>query len=421
MNDLFIPPSDTAATAEKTTLPLSRIRIDGGTQSRSSVYQNVVDDYASAIEDGSKFPPVVVFFDGENYWLADGFHRHSAYSNLGIDYVDAEIRQGTRRDAILHSVGANAVHGLRRTNEDKRRAVMTLLGDEEWARWSDNQIAKQCGVSQPFVGALRASSYNRYKMPAERLVERNGVTYTQDTSNIGKSAESSPGLLVIPASAQPAITRYDETQATEILKAAREIADSSPEIAKEYFPAPTAIEEQKRDTIATKFTGDQESYTPAKYTDAARRVMGSINVDPASNPIAQETVKADHWYDLETNGLEQQWLGTVFLNPPYSYPEIAHFIDKLCQHVNLGDVTAAVLLTNNSADTKWFRQAALMSSAICLTTGRINFYKADGSITQPTNGQSFFYFGGDPEGFAKEFSEFGLIVTVMKGVNDGNL
>jgi hypothetical protein len=65
------------------------------------------------------------------------------------------VRTGSRRAAMLFSVGANAAHGMRRTNADKRRAVETLLADAEWAAWSDNQIAKACGVSDHFVGALQ--------------------------------------------------------------------------------------------------------------------------------------------------------------------------------------------------------------------------------------------------------------------------
>jgi ParB family chromosome partitioning protein len=163
--------------------------------------------------------------------------------------------------------------------------------------------------------------------------------------------------------------------------------------------------------IATKHTGDPESYTPAKYIEAARAVMGSIDVDPASNPLAQETVQAGEWFDEGTNGLAQRWRGTVFLNPPYTYPLVADFIDKLCGAYKSGDVQAAVLLTNNNTDTRWWHMAATVASSICLTAGRINFYKADGSETQPTNGQSFFYFGPDASAFAREFAAFGLIVS----------
>ncbi len=134
---------------------LSALNIDGGTQPREVIDTRLAEEYALAMGTGAAFPPVVVFFDGSTYWLADGFHRHYAHKVLGRETIECDVRQGTQRDAILFSVGANATHGLRRTNEDKRRAVMTPLKDPEWSGWSDREIARQCAVSQPFVGKLR--------------------------------------------------------------------------------------------------------------------------------------------------------------------------------------------------------------------------------------------------------------------------
>ncbi|NTB01093.1 ParB/RepB/Spo0J family partition protein [Agrobacterium tumefaciens] len=166
-------------------LKLSQIRTDGGTQSRASLNENVASEYADLMRSGTVFPPLVVFHDGADYWLADGFHRHEALGLAGLEEVDADLRQGTRRDAILYSVGANASHGLRRTNEDKRRAVSTLLQDAEWSTWSDREIARRTGVSNQFVGTVR-SSVNAGQIPTVRTVERNGTTYQQNTAAIGK-------------------------------------------------------------------------------------------------------------------------------------------------------------------------------------------------------------------------------------------
>lgn len=138
------------------TIPLDAVRINGGTQSRAELNQAAIADYTDTIRAGTDLPPVVVFFDGATFWLADGFHRFHAHKAAGAMEISAEIRTGTQRDAILFSVGANASHGLRRTNEDKRRAVTTLLNDPEWAAWSDREIANQCGVSHSFVAAVRS-------------------------------------------------------------------------------------------------------------------------------------------------------------------------------------------------------------------------------------------------------------------------
>lgn len=131
------------------------IRLDGGTQSRAQIDQTTVDAYAESIRNDAVFPPVVVFYDGKEYWLADGFHRVQAYKQEGCVTIGADIRSGTRREAILYSVGANAAHGLRRSNADKRRAVETLLRDEEWSKKSDRWIAEKCGVGHQLVGATR--------------------------------------------------------------------------------------------------------------------------------------------------------------------------------------------------------------------------------------------------------------------------
>ena len=88
----------------------------------------VVGDYAEAMEQGAVFPPVVLFHDGADYFAADGFHRIAAAETIGRGTVLADVRQGTRRDAILHAVGANADHGLRRSQSDRRNAVLTLSG-----------------------------------------------------------------------------------------------------------------------------------------------------------------------------------------------------------------------------------------------------------------------------------------------------
>lgn len=171
---------------------LENINTNGGTQPRTALNLATVDEYADSITDGAKLPPVVVFHDGSDYWLADGFHRFFAVRKIGGYDIDAEVRSGTKRDAVLYSVGANASHGLRRTNEDKRKAVMTLLEDAEWAKWSDREIARQCHVSPHTVADARRAICANAQMPAERKVERNGKTYEQNTSNIGKKKDAAP-------------------------------------------------------------------------------------------------------------------------------------------------------------------------------------------------------------------------------------
>lgn len=149
------------------------LKVDAGTQSRAAINEDAVREYQEAIESGSCFPPVSVYYDGIHYYLADGFHRYFAHKRAKKVSIDADVVPGTLRDALLHSLGANAVHGLRRTAEDKRATVIRMLEDDEWSQWSDQEIARQCHVSQPFVSKLR-----KEKKPEVKYKTKTG-TFTQ--------------------------------------------------------------------------------------------------------------------------------------------------------------------------------------------------------------------------------------------------
>ena len=131
--------------------------MDGRLQSRTEISEETVADYAEALKGGAEFPPVLVYFDGVNYYLTDGYHRAHAHKRADKVSILCDVVQGTLRDAILHSTGVNAKHGMRRTYADKRKAVMTLLDDFEWSQWSSSEIARRCGVSPTFVSSLRES------------------------------------------------------------------------------------------------------------------------------------------------------------------------------------------------------------------------------------------------------------------------
>ncbi len=135
-------------------IPVADIQ-DGGAQMRVEMKPDVVREYADDMAAGAEFPPVVVYHDGTDYWLADGFHRVEAARKLECDTIDAEVLDGDARDAILHGCGSNASHGLRRTQADKRRAIERLLRDEEWGKWSDRKIAEVARVDHKTVGKIR--------------------------------------------------------------------------------------------------------------------------------------------------------------------------------------------------------------------------------------------------------------------------
>ena len=136
-------------------LKLSEIVTDAGTQVRAGLNEPTVSDYAEALADGAKFPPVVVFYDGSRYIAADGFHRvHAAIRNSATQ-IECDVRKGNKADALKFALGCNAHHGLRRTNADKRHAVELAL--REFSKVSDVAISEMCLVGRDLVAEIRKS------------------------------------------------------------------------------------------------------------------------------------------------------------------------------------------------------------------------------------------------------------------------
>lgn len=152
-------------------------------------------------------------------------------------------------------------------------------------------------------------------------------------------------------------------------------------------------------------SGENEWYTPKEYIEAAREVMGSIDLDPASSDIANKTVRAAAYYDIQTDGLMQRWYGNVWLNPPYSSDLIVKFTDKLVQ--SIGDIQQAIVLVNNATETRWFQSIANAAMAVVFPRGRIKFETPQSDTGAPLQGQAFLYFGDNTQSFLGVFKRYG--------------
>jgi ParB family chromosome partitioning protein len=162
-------------------------------------------------------------------------------------------------------------------------------------------------------------------------------------------------------------------------------------------------------------TGEYERYTPGQYMEMARTVMGTIDLDPASCDVAQRIVRATAFFTEKEDGLLQEWNGNVWLNPSYHRDLGPQFVSKLVYELSTGRVTQAIMLTNNSTDTDWFREAMSACQAICFVKGRIPFLDRDGvPELNPTQGQTFFYYGADLERFSSEFCKIGFLSTQFR-------
>ncbi len=156
-------------------------------------------------------------------------------------------------------------------------------------------------------------------------------------------------------------------------------------------------------------SGNNEWYTPSKFVEAAKEVMGDIKTDPASSPIANKTIQAETFYTEEDDGLAQEWGDTVWINPPYSQPAISQFCDALVSKLESGEVKEACALVNNATETVFGQKLLSICCAVCFPSGRIKFLDKQGDAKgAPLQGQMILYFGKSRDKFMREFAEFGV-------------
>lgn len=175
-------------------LPIGLISAGEETQMRYATRSETVDEYAELFTDDVAWPfdsRIVVFQDGDNHWLADGFHRLKAADKAGRTSVHCEVHNGTLEDAQDYALAANSTHGLQRTNEDKRKAVLAALDMDRWASKSNCAIADHVGVSESLVRKLRKASENSFKTNVQSSATVEGSQESTQPPNTKKTKTSS--------------------------------------------------------------------------------------------------------------------------------------------------------------------------------------------------------------------------------------
>jgi hypothetical protein len=169
-------------------------------------------------------------------------------------------------------------------------------------------------------------------------------------------------------------------------------------------------------------------HTPDEYLNAARELMGGIDIDPATDEKAQLRIKAKVYYTKETNGLDKPWMGRLWLGTPYAEGLINQFTDRAIEQYRMGNVTEGLILTHtNNTHYSYFQEILRACSAICVVNDCIRWVKGHEDeekaaqalgvswIPEYTkHGNVVFYLGQKVNEFCGIFSKFGVCLCPMK-------
>lgn len=336
--------------------------------------------------------------------LIDGHNRYSICQKHGIPFQTMQKDFASRDEVMLWMLQNQLAR--RNLNDFQRSEMVHKCEDVVKAKAKERQEATQFGG-----GGKISTTDGKSRDELGKMAGTSGKTYEHAVTVLEKAPEP-----VVQATRQNEISINSAYQVTKLEpEEQQEIAERIEHIEQEpkETQTPKAIVQEvlKRPHVSFN-SGNNEWYTPSNIIEAARMAMGSIDVDPASNDIAQQTVKAETYYTVETNGLDKEWAGNVWLNPPYASDLIGKFIDKLVSEKK--NYNQAVVLVNNATETEWFNKIVSISSMACFPKSRVRFYMPDGKTGAPLQGQAILYIGDNTDRFYEAYKEIGWVATLYR-------
>lgn len=324
----------------------------------------------------------------ETIWLyegkiLDGRNRYRAACELDIQFVGFKVFDGDDAAAFVVSLNLHRRH----LNEAQRGMVAAKLANMAQGQRTDIQpSANLQNVSQSDAAEMLNVS-TRTVASAKKVIEEAPQEVVQAVERGSMSVSLAAKVAALP----------------EADKA--EIAASSPETIKEV-----AQDVVKRAHVAQN-SGNNEWYTPARFVELARSVMGGIDTDPASSAIANRTVQAAKYFTADDDGRAQTWAGRVWMNPPYAQPLMSDFAEAVASKFEDGEIDQACILVNNATETQWFQRMLSTASAVCFPKSRIKFIDPDGNAGAPLQGQAIVYMGDEVNAFQDAFRGEGAVLV----------
>lgn len=332
--------------------------------------------------------------------LIDGHNRYEICTKHGIPYkttsMEFENREKVIEWIILNQFGRRNLPAHERARLALRLKPVIAEKAKENKQEAANKMNASIGNN---VSAEICQNVSAIETRQE-LAKVAGVSH--DTITKVEKIESDAPAPIIEASRKGEISVNAAYQVTKF--APEEKAEISTRIDKGETAKEVIKEIQKRPHVSFN-SGNNEWYTPKSIIEAAIKVMGEITLDPATSELANKTVNAKNIFTAEDNGLEKPWSGNVWLNPPYSADLIGQFAEKAVKE--RPNYEQIIVLVNNATETEWFNKFVSIATAVCFPRSRVKFYKPDGNIGAPLQGQAIIYCGSKDSLFVETFKEIG--------------
>ena len=390
------------------------IRLDGGaTQTlryEDGRYQHAIDEHigpttAWDLDDNADDDRIdeygdTITLDQWPHILIDGHNRYEICTRLGLSFEVVQKSFDSRPQARIW-IRANQ-YG-RRNLSSFVRAELALGDKADIAEIAKGQQGKRHDILPTLAEGFKPVDTR------EEVSKRAGISHgSLDKVEAIKAANPEPEILEAVRTGEVSINLA--AQFVALPEEAQQEAIAA--IAEHHEPAKEVMREAVKKAHVANNSGNNEWYTPPKFIELARQVMGGIDLDPATSEVANRVVQAPKIFTADDDGRAQQWNGRVWMNPPYAQPLMGDFAEAVASKYESGEIDQACILVNNGTETQWFQRMLGAADAVCFPKTRIKFLDPDGNPSgAPLQGQAILYMGGNVKAFSNLFAEEGVVLT----------